>query len=320
MDFEKLSKKERYDALTDMADMYYNQGKTQVEIADCFNTSRFKVAKLLQDARNEQIVEIKINFSNEQNKSMEQELMDRFPLKKAIVVNTQYTPYIDSLRQVGQVGASYLAKILTPGSVLGVSWGKTIQTAVSQLAQIAHNPVSAVQLAGYLHLSNPATESRELVRSVAASYFGTPHYLNTPLYINNLELKGGLLAEPDILGTLCKAKELSAVLTGIGGRSSLPLVNPAFRPYITTADTAAANTCPGSIYGYVLDKNGWIADIDLNKKLLAIPMEDIMKAPHRIAMVYGRHKAEITTQVMQSGYINELITDADTALTILEQS
>lgn len=121
MDLDKLSRKERYDALAEMADMFYNQGKTQVEIADHFETTRFKVAKLLQDARNEQIVEIKVNFSNERNKSMEQELISKYGLKKAIVFNTQYTPYIDSLKQVGQVGSTYLAQLLVPGSVIGIA-------------------------------------------------------------------------------------------------------------------------------------------------------------------------------------------------------
>lgn len=318
MDFEKLSKKERYDALTEMADMYYNQGKTQVEIADHFETTRFKVAKLLQDARAEQIVEIKINFSNERNKSMEQELTDRFPLKKAIVVDTQYTPYIDSLKQVGQVGASYLNELLTPNSVLGLTWGKTIQTVVGQLPRIAHNPVSAVQLSGYMHLSNPASESRELVRTAASAYFGSTYYLNTPLYLKDLDLKNRLLTEPDIWGTLCKAKELSVTLTGIGGKSSLPMVNPVFRPYLTPGDIAAADRCCGSIYGYVLDHTGRIADLDLNRKLMAVPIDDILKTPHRIAVVSGRHKAPITTLVIQNGFVNELITDTDTALTILE--
>lgn len=320
MDFEKLSKKERYDALTEMADMYYNQGKTQVEIADHFDTSRFKVAKLLQDARNEQIVEIKINFSNERNKSMEQELLDTLPLKKAIVVNTQYTPYIDSLRQVGQVGAAYLNKLLVPNSVLGISWGKTIQTVVGQLPQKAHNPIAAIQLAGFMPLSNPAAESRELVRAAASAYFGAIHYLNTPLYINSPEVRSRLLAEPDIHNTLCKAKELSVVLTGIGGQSSLPLFNPVFRPYLTEKDIEAAEHCGGSIFGYVLDKNGQIADLDLNRKLMAIPTDDILAAPHRIAVVYGRHKAEITALAIKNQFINELVTDTDTALTLLEHS
>ena len=318
MDFDKLSKKERYDALTEMADMYYNQGKTQVEIADYFETTRFKIAKLLQDARSEQIVEIKINFSTERNKSMEQELLEQFPLQKAIVVNTQYTPYIDSLKQVGQVGANYLARLLTSDSVLGIAWGKTIHTVISQLPQIAHNPVSAVQLAGYMSLSNPASESRELVRSVASQYFGETYYLNTPLYIKNLALKEQLMLEPDISRTLQKAKTLTAVITGLGGKSSLPLVNPAFRSYLTEHDRKAADDCIGSIYGYVLNQQGMIADIDLNRKLSAVPLDDILRTPHRIAVVYGRHKANITAKAIQNHYINEVITDTKTALTLLE--
>lgn len=318
MDFDKLSKKERYDAMTEMADMYYNQGKTQVEIADYFDTTRFKIAKLLQDARNEQIVEIKINFSNERNKSIEQELLDAFPLKKAIVVNTQYTPYLDSLRQVGQVGSAYLSKLLLPQSVLGIAWGKTIQTVIGQLPQKAHNPIYTVQLAGYIPLSNPAADSRELVRHAASSYFGSIHYFNTPLYINNPDLKSGILAEPDLYNTLCKAKELSVVLTGIGGRSSLPLTNPVFRPYLTQRDIDATENCCGSIFGYVLDKSGQIADIDLNKKLMAVPIDDILRTPHRIAVMSGRHKVDITALAIKNQFINEIITDTDTALNLLE--
>lgn len=318
MDFDKLSKEERYDALTEMADMYYNQGNTQIEIADHFGTSRFKIAKLLQDARNEQIVEIKINFANERNKSMEQELLDRFPLKKAIVVNTQYTPYLNSLQQVGQIGASYLNKLLVPHSTLGITWGKTIQTVISRLPQIAHNPVTTVQLTGHISLSNPASESRELLRTVASSYFGSVHYLNAPLYINDAELRHKLLAEPDIFNTLCRAKEMTAVLTGIGGKSSLPMTNPIFRSYLTPKDVNAIDNCCGSIYGLVLDKSGLPANIDLNQKLMAVPFDDILHTPHRIGVAYGRHKIDIITKVIRHQYVNELITDTDTALALLE--
>ncbi len=61
MDIEHLTEQERCNMLAEMADLYYNQGKTQSEIAKYYDTNRFRVAKLLQDARNEQIVEIRIN-------------------------------------------------------------------------------------------------------------------------------------------------------------------------------------------------------------------------------------------------------------------
>ena len=51
MEIDKLGKNERYDVLTEIANLYYNEGLTQSEIAKKFDTTRFKVAKLLQDAR-----------------------------------------------------------------------------------------------------------------------------------------------------------------------------------------------------------------------------------------------------------------------------
>lgn len=318
MDFEHLSKQERYDVLTEIANMYYIKGKTQAEIATVFDMNRFKVARLLQDARSEQIVEIKINYSNERNKSIEQELCDKFSLNKALVVNTQYVSQIDSLRMLGQVGANYLNKLLSPNSVIGITWGKTIQTAISQLSQVAHNPISAVQLTGYFPITNPVIGSRRLVRTVAAAYFGSSYFLNTPLYLNNPALKEELIKEPDICNTLCQAKKLDVTLTGIGGSSSLPLMNPIFHAYLTDSDRTSASSCAGSIYGYVLDKDGQIANIDLNRKLMAVPIEDIMNAEHRIGIVNGRHKTTVTSLVLRHKYINELITDNETAHALLE--
>lgn len=189
---------------------------------------------------------------------------------------------------------------------------------ISQLPQIAHNPVAAVQLAGHMPLPTPASESRELVRSVASNYFGETYYFNTPLYIQDPKLKDRLMKEPDIAKTLAIAKNMSIVISGIGGNSSLPITNPIFRPYLTEKDLASVDSCMGSIYGYVIDKNGQIADIDLNHKVSAVPAADILAVPHRIAVVYGRHKAAITANVIRHQYVNELVTDTETAVTLLE--
>lgn len=318
MDLEKLSKKERYDVLTEIADLYYNQGKTQSEIADAFGTTRFKIARFLQDARNEQIVEIKINYSDEQNKTLEQELLQRYPLKCAIVVNTQYSSYADSCSKVGLAGSAYLNMLLTENTTLGITWGKTIQTVINKLPQAVHTPISVVQIGGHISLPNPSAESRELVRVAAFSHFGNPYYMNAPLYINDPELKLRLLAEPDLYRTLCKAKDMTAFITGIGGFSSMPLSNPAFRPYLSARDIAETKNCMGSILGYILDSKGEIADVDLNQKVVTLPMEDLLNVPHRIAVAYGRHKVPIISLAVSHGYINELITDTDTALLLLD--
>lgn len=318
MDFDKLTKQKRYDVLTEIADLYYNQGRTQAEIARHFETNRFRIAKLLQDARTEQVVEIRINFTNERNRTMEQELTECYSLSKAIVVSTQYSSYADSCNQVGQVGAAYLNRLLTAHTVLGISWGKTIQTVVSRLPQTVHTPVCVVQMTGHLSLPNPSAESRELVRTAAFSHFGDVCYLNAPLYVNDPELKQRLLAEPDLHRTFCKAREMSVFLTGIGSRSSLPLTNPALRPYLSRRDVEAAGDCVGSILGYVLDARGQVADLDLNRKVMALPPEDLMAVPHRIGVAYGRHKVAAIRLAVEGGFVNELVTDTDTALMLLD--
>ena len=71
MDIDRLQDKERRDILAQMAEMYYNQGRTQSEIADHFGTNRFRVARMIQEAKQERIVEIRIHFSDERNKGLE---------------------------------------------------------------------------------------------------------------------------------------------------------------------------------------------------------------------------------------------------------
>ena len=109
------------------------------------------------------------------------------------------------------------------------------------------------------------------------------------------------------------------VLSGIGGRSSLPLFNPAVQPYLTEQDREAAAESIGSLYGYVLDKSGNVADIDLNKKVMAAELDHVLAVPHRLVVACGRHKAEVMQLAMERGLFNEVLTDADTAVNILKR-
>ena len=47
-------------------------------------------------------------------------------------------------------------------------------------------------------------------------------------------------------------------------------------------------------------------------------LSDIMEVPHRIVVACGRHKTEILKKAARNGLYNELVTDSDTALHILE--
>lgn len=318
MDIDRLEGKSREDVLADIANQYYNLGRNQSEIAKQYDTNRFKIAKLIQEARDEQIVEIRIHSSEETSQSLEQELMNAFPLQKAIVVNTQYAAYIDSLRQLGEVGAKYVQQLLIDDAVLGITWGKTIHSVLSQLPAVTHKSITTLQLTGNFKQSNPAIDSRSLVPMTAAACSGAYYYMDAPIYVKDTALKAALMAEPGISQTLRIARNMTTIITGIGGKSSIPITNPVFAPYITPEDQQVEPHCIGSIYGYVMDDEGKIADIPLNSKLIATPMEDILRAEHRLGVLYGRHKAQVTARILQNGWVNELLTDTDTARRLLQ--
>lgn len=48
------------------------------------------------------------------------------------------------------------------------------------------------------------------------------------------------------------------------------------------------------------------------------PMDDIMAAQHRIAVENDRHKAVVLAKAMKNRYVNEVITNSETALRLLE--
>ena len=320
MDLDALSKEERTDILATMADLYYNQQLTQIEIAKRFDTTRFKVAKLIQDARDEHVVEIKVNFSNERNRALEDKLRAAFGLTTARVVNTRYASFIEGLKELGQIGAMRLSELLNEcdAATLGITWGKSIQAVIEQLPQETHPEMSAVQLAGNFDSARPTSESYDLVRETAAKCLGTPYHLNAPLYIKSDALRHELMAEPDLMRTITRAGSLEIALTGIAANSSLPALNPRFSAYLTDEDRALAATSPGAIFGYTLDEHGEVADTPLNRKLVAVPYESLMAAPHRLGVAHGRNKARVASLVAKSGLITELVTDAETATLMLE--
>ena len=303
--------------MSEIADLYYNQGMTQQEIARRYDCNRFKIAKMIQSAREEGIVEITIHKPSKRHMLLEQSLMEIFQLSNAIVLDTRDLSRTEAMSVIGKTSAKYLEHLLAPGSTIGVTWGKTIRSVVSALDQKTQNPVNAVQLCGCFRHLNSSDGSRSITHTIAMKFNGEYFYMNLPIYINDEQARNAMLREPLVESTLNATRKMDVVLTGIGSKSSLPFNNPVLKPYITEEDWKEEPNCLGSIYGQVIDQDGRIANISLNRKIVAASLQDILTTPHKIAVATGRHKVGILIACMQNRYINELITDRATAEQIL---
>lgn len=319
-DYDKINEEEKNEVLSKVAHMYYNENKTQSEIADYFSTTRFKVSKWIQDARNKNIVEITVHTSNNRNTKLENIFKENFALQNVIILNNQYIPYEDTLRQLGKLGAEYLNRIITPDSIIGVLWGKTIYNIINQIS--ANNSqfmnITALQIVGSVAKDNPILDSPELIKNLAAAYNGKYKFLLAPLYIENDYIREKIIDEPVIKDALEYGKKANIILTGIGGETCTSLYSNIWGKYMDKCDLENINAV-GSIYGRIIDKDGSVCDIDINKKVVGIDMESILKVRYRIGIVVGKHKTDATIGALKGNLINTLITDTSMAISILKK-
>lgn len=319
-DYDKMNEEEKKELLSKVAHMYYNENETQSEIAEHFLTTRFKVSKWIQDARNKGIVEITIHTSNNRNTKLENIFKENFALKNVIILNNQFIPYEDTLRQLGKLGAEYLNRIITADSIIGVLWGKTVYNIINQIS-ISDNQfvnITAVQMVGNVAKDNPILDSPELIKNLAAAYNGKYKFLFAPLYIEDDYVREKIVDEPVIKDAIEHGKKANIILTGIGGETCASLYNNIWEKYRDKCDVEHSQAV-GHIYGRGFDENGDICNISANEKVVGVDIQSILNAEYRIGIVVGKHKTDATIGALKGNLINVLITDRDMAISILKK-
>src|SRR3712207_6818646 len=119
--------------LAAIARRYFLEQRSKVEIAEEFGLSRFKVARMLEQARELGIVRIQIEETAPIDDALSAALVEHFGLHQAVVVDSE--PGDDrSLRaRIGEAGAGVLTRSLAPGDVLGLAWGRTLTAMIEAL-------------------------------------------------------------------------------------------------------------------------------------------------------------------------------------------
>src|SRR5690606_12931709 len=90
-----------------VAELYYDENKSQDEIGGLLGITRWKVGRLLQQAREQGIVSIEIVHPRARRLGVERQLRDRFGLADAIVVPLAAPSELPD--RVAQAAADYLA-------------------------------------------------------------------------------------------------------------------------------------------------------------------------------------------------------------------
>lgn len=309
---------DRRDTKIMVAKLYYLEGFSQEEIAKKIHLSRPSVSRLLKACVEEGIVKIKIDDISSQGKELARRLVDTYGIRKAIVVPQGHSVEADK-EKVGQAAAGYLEEALSPGMMIGISWGTTIHSVVQNMKRRNLMKADVIQLLGGTGSKTGDTDANSMALALARALSGDAYLLQAPFMVQSKILRDLLMEEPHIKSHFERLKDTDIAIVGLG--STKVELSAQFRSgHINMEDSARliSEGAVGDICGRYVDINGHECHTSLSDKMIAVSLDTLKRIPIVIGVVAGEQKADILVGALRGRYIDVLITDEKAAASALE--
>ena len=301
-----------------VAELYYEEGKSQDEIGGLLSITRWKVGRLLAQARERGIVRIEIVHPRARKLAVERALRDRFGLADAVVVPAASTDS-ELGHRVAQAAADFLTAVRPVPRTLGVSWGRTLDAIAGRLDDGWATGVTVVQINGGVSLNRRPGTAAHTAATIAQKATGEAVLLPSPAILERLETKRAIEADRTVAGVIELAKSASMYLfsAGVADATSV-LVDSG---YLSADDLAQlqARGAVGDVVGRYIDANGNIVDPGLDERTMGLSLDQLRASKNSVFVVSGQSKHDVARAVVTSGLCTVLVTDEATALALLEE-
>lgn len=298
------------------AELYYEENKTQDEIGAILRVTRWKVGRLLAQARERGIIRIEIVHPRARRLSLERELTGRFALKDAIVVPAPLDD-VELQSRVAEAAADYLVSLRPIPRLLGVSWGRTLHQVAESLPIGWSTGVNVVQVNGGMSLSKRPGTAASTATMIAQKAGGQATLLPTPAILERLETKRAIEGDRTVSGVIGMARTAHAYLYSAGpaDTSSVHVDSG----YLTGDDIErlVAHGAVGDVIGRYITADGTIADPELDARTLGLSLDELRTADTSILAIGGETKHPVARAVVTHGLCSVLVTDEHTARALL---
>jgi DNA-binding transcriptional regulator LsrR (DeoR family) len=299
--------------MTAVARQYYLEGKTRVEIADQLQTSRFKVARLLDAARELGIVTITIKPRGLVDADLSEQLSQQFGLTRALVVWADGDDPEELYGQLGRAAARHLAETVAATDVLGFDTGRTVSHIADHLDLLpACDVVQLSGLAGTVQLNG-----LEILRRVTEVNGGTAYPLYAPMIALDAAAAASYRQQPEVRAAGERYRHVTTAIVSVGSWD--PPVSQVYdRLSPTERQTLLRTGVTAETCALMFDRNGGAVH-GLDDRRIGIPLTDLMAVPNVIAVAGGQNKTTAIHAILRSGLANTLVTDVGTAKRLIEE-
>lgn len=295
-----------------IARQYFLEDKSKVAIADELGMSRFKVARLLERARSEGIVTIKIANPDPFDRDLSARLAADLGVPNVLVAD----PIIpgSAIGDVAALAAAHLRSVVTSDSVLGIAWSRATRALSEQLAGLP--PCTVAQLCGVMPEPDREEHNVELVRRAARACGGKAVTFYAPLVLPDAATARTLRRQPGIAEALALCDDLSVAVIAVGQwepRSSTVY------DYLSEAEAEAlsrrgtvAESC-----GLLFDADGAVIPDGLQERLVAVTESQLRQTDHVVGLATEPERVDAIRALSRSGLLTTLVTHRHVAERLL---
>ncbi len=300
-----------------VARRYYFDGISKSDIAAELHLSRFKVARLLDQARESGLVRIEIDYRGEINLDLSVRLGTEYGLRRCVVIDCPVDDEALLRTNLGRAGAGLLTEIIGADDVLGLMWARSLMAMRTSLARLA--PCTVVQLTGALSRPDVDESSVELVRDVARTSGGPAFFFYAPMILPDAATAKVLRTQPEIARALVRVSEVTKAVVGVGAwQKGLSTVADALseRERREMFDLGVR----AEVGGIQLDAEGNAITTSLTERLIGITAQQLRAVGDVIAIAYGPSKAGAVQAALRGGFVTSLVTHSAMASELLDRA
>ena len=297
------------EVLARVAWYYYHDGLTQNEIGDRLNLNRIKVSRLLEQGRRTGVINVKINSRYQGCLLLEDQLRERYGLADACVVPA--LPGGSESERLGQAAAQFLMQRLRPGDLLAAGWGATVSNAIQRLGHVANERnIGLVSMTGGVGT---------YVDGMRAAHWGSDvHLVPAPLVVKDPAVATALSTEPAVTNLLDMALDASYQLVGIGELSQTSTVVRSGYISPSEIEPLRRKGAVGDILCRFFDQDGRVLNLPFHDRVIGVQLEALARSQKVVAAAGGHGKVRAIRAALLGRIASILITDEDTARSLLE--
>ncbi len=312
-------RRDRYELLARIAHRYYVDDRTQEEIAREFALSRPKVQRLLVQARQAGVVDIRVQAPSWLHFELEDELCATFHLTDAIVSTSPAEPQAQR-EAVARSAAQYLERRLSDGAVVAVGHGRDTGEVPRFFRPGRRLDCTFVSAMGGSPRVDAPTNPNEICRALAERCGGRAESLYAPAYVESAEMRDGLLQQEAVEHTLRLAARASVALVGIGGTDDDCTMVRSGCLSVDEIARLVRQGAVGDVLGNYVDVDGRLIAAPHRDRLVALSVDELRRIETVVAVVSEAEKPLAILGTLRAGVIDVLIVDEANTRAVLEMA